>query len=550
MPKVTIDQRAVEVPAGTTVLEAARLLGIDVPTLCYLEGYQPSTSCQVCLVRLVDSGRFVPSCATKVVDGMRVESETPAVHNLRRTALELLLSDHVGDCLAPCYFACPAHMDIPQMLRDIGQEDVRSAIATIKEDIALPAVLGRVCPKPCEKGCRRSGSDGPVEVCDLKRHVADLDLASQHPYRPPCRPASGKSVAIIGAGPTGLAAAFHLRRDGHAVTLVDAQPQPGGRLWHEFPPDQLPRETLAAEVAVILALSIELRATTRVGLDVTLSELRDSHDAVLVACGAVDVQEIRRWGLPATARGVQVNQGTFETPLHAVFAAGNAIRGKGLVVRSVADGKEAAAAISQYLRGEAIAPVQRPFSSRMGKVSDEEMTELVALAAPGPRRTGGIAEASAVSAVEASQQASRCLSCGCAAHGRCRLERYAALYGADHGKYQSDRRAFVRVNRHGAVIYELGKCINCELCIQIAAESQSALGLSFVGRGFDVRVGVPFHGTMEQGLGEMAAKCVAACPTGALYFSPLHTLVDLTHHRCGHGRCREPAPDGNYSAHG
>jgi len=108
------------------------------------------------------------------------------------------------------------------------------------------------------------------------------------------------------------------------------------------------------------------------------------------------------------------------------------------------------------------------------------------------------------------------------------------MYGADPGRYRDARRAFVVVNRGGSVQYEPGKCINCELCIQIAGESQEALGLTFVGRGFDVRVGVPFQGTMEQALGPLAAKCVAACPTGALYFSQVRDFVplqDLSHPR-------------------
>lgn len=527
MPTITIDDRPIEVPAEATVLAAARRLGIDIPTLCYLEGYKPSTSCQVCVVKLLDTGRIVPACGTRVVEGMRVASETPEVHRLRRTALELLLSDHVGDCLAPCFFACPAHMDIPQMLRQIGDEDLPSAIATIKEDIALPAILGRVCPKPCEKGCRRHGADGPVEVCDLKRYVADRDLASRAPYLPPCRPDSGRRVAVIGAGPTGLAAAFHLRREGHAVTVFDAPEQPGGRLHHEFSETELPRKTLAAEVGLIFRLGVELRSGTRVGRDVPLAELTSQYDAVLVACGAVDKAEVRAWGLAVGARGIEAHAGTFQTNLRGVFAAGNAVRGKALVVRSVADGKEAAAAISQYLAGKPITPVQRPFSSRMGKIHAEEMPEFLARAADRPRRNDTNFAVDAISVHGVADQAHRCLSCGCPAHGNCALERYAAMYGAEPGRYHDGRRAYVVVNRGGSVQYEPGKCINCELCIQIAAESQEALGLTFVGRGFDVRVGVPFQGTMEQALGPLAAKCVAACPTGALYFSAARELVPL-----------------------
>jgi len=527
MPRLTIDNREVEVPPGGTVLDGARKLGIEIPTLCFLEGYEASCSCQICIVKLADVGRFVPSCGTRAVDGMQIESETPEVHQLRKTALELLLSDHVGDCRAPCFFACPAHMDVPKMLREIGDEDLRSAIATIKEDIALPAVLGRVCPKPCEKGCRRSGADGPVEVCELKRYTADLDLVSGDPYVPTCRPDSGKRVAVVGAGPTGLAAAFHLRQQGHAVTLIDAGEKPGGRLLTEFSEDELPRETLEGEISVILALGIELQANTRLGGDRTLEGLREQFDAVLLACGATDKKDAEAWGLEATSRGIVIDKGTFETNLPGVFAAGNVLRGKGMVVRSVADGKEAAGVIGQYFAGKTIVPVSRHFSSRMGKLQEGEMGEFFASADEGPRLDTESAEPQPLSLPIASQQAHRCFGCGCAAQGNCKLERYAIMYGAETTKYQSGRRAFVQVNRNGSVIYEPGKCINCELCIKIAAESRDALGLTFVGRGFDVRIGVPFDGTIEEALGDVAAKCIAACPTGALYLSPAHTLVDL-----------------------
>ena len=128
LPRITIDDKTIEVAEGTTVLTAARQLGISIPTLCSLEGYEPSTSCQVCLVRDRQRGQLLPSCATKAADGMQIDSDTEEVHAVRRTALELLFSDHVGDCLAPCFFACPAHMDIPLMLEQIGEHDASRAI--------------------------------------------------------------------------------------------------------------------------------------------------------------------------------------------------------------------------------------------------------------------------------------------------------------------------------------------------------------------------------------------------------------------------------------
>lgn len=516
MPRVRIDQLEFEVPPGTTVLEAARLVGIDVPALCYFDGYRPSTSCLVCVVKIAGSGRLVPSCATQVTDGLCVESETAEVYEARRTALELLLSDHVGDCLAPCHFACPAHMDVPTMLREITREDLREALVTVKRDIALPAILGRVCPKPCEKGCRRASADGAVAVCGLKRFVADVDLASPEPYLPQCRPHSGKRVAIVGAGPTGLAAAWHLRQAGHAVTLFDDQPEPGGRLWRETTIEELPREVLRAEAGLVLRLGAALRPGAVVGENPSLDEVRRQFDAVLVACGAVDKGRIERLGLKAGPRGIEVNKETFETGTPGVFAAGNCIRTKGLVVRSVADGKEAALCIDQYLRGEAVTGPPDPFSVRIGRMERDEVAGLVAAASLAPRHDAGPAEG--FHKDEAAEQAGRCLHCDCRALAGCKLRRYAAQYGADPSRFRGRRARVQQDHRHADVVYEPGKCINCELCIQIAAAAGEPLGLTFIGRGFDVRVGVPFDRSLAEALGKVAAQCVAACPTAALAF--------------------------------
>ena len=547
------------------LLNAARALGIDVPTLCFLEGFEPSTSCLVCMVRVRGRSGFVPSCATRAEDGMEVESETPEVHQVRKTAIELLLSDHVGDCLAPCHFTCPAHMDIPLMLRQITAQDPREAIATVKEAIALPAVLGRVCPKPCEKGCRRGAADGAVAVCQLKRFVADADLASGQPYVPECGPASGKRVAIVGAGPTGLSAAYYLRRQGHAVTVFDDQPQPGGRLLRETTPEELPRDVLAAEIDLILRLGVELRAGTRVsegigdrGLGIGDGPQRAvsnpqspipfpllcrDFDAVLLACGNVGKGQVEQWGLKPGAHGILVDKETFQTSRPGVFAAGNAIRAKGLVVRSVADGHEAAAAIHRFLTGPGIASVgqaslpvggeaslpvlerqtgmsalpiiaAKPFSTRVGKLDPAEVAGMVGLASPAARHDADAARGFEI--IEAVEQAGRCLHCDCRALSTCKLRRYAALYGAEPGRYRGERRPLRQFLQPSGALYEPGKCIDCGLCIQIAAAAKEPLGLTFVGRGFDVRIGVPFNRSLEEALGRVAAECIAACPTAAL----------------------------------
>jgi ferredoxin len=514
MPRLTIDGREVEMPAGATLLDAARKLDMDIPTLCFMKGLKPATSCLVCLVKVRNPDRLVPSCGMSVQDGMVVESETEEVHGARRMALELLLGDHLGDCLAPCHFSCPAHMDIPLMLRQIAGQQLREAIVTVKDAIPLPAILGRICSKPCEKGCRRHAADGSVTVCQLKRFVADADLASDSPFVPNRAAPTGKRVAVVGAGPTGLSAAYYLLRLGHEVTLLDDQPHAGGRLWRETTPEELPREVLNAEIGLILRMGLDYRPDGRVGQAPTLDQLRQEYDAVLLACGALDQDKIHGFGLKSAPHGIAVDRENHRTSLDKVYAAGNAIRGHGLVVRSVGDGREVARSIHHHLVGHPDPLGSKPFSSRIGRLVGEEMGQFLGLAGAAPRHE----DPAGMALDRAVEQAGRCLHCDCRALAGCKLRHYAALYGAEPGRFKSERRPLVIQIQPSGILYEPGKCIDCGLCVQIVEAAREPLGLTFVGRGFDVRIGVPFQRSLEEALGKVAAQCVAACPTAALAF--------------------------------
>jgi ferredoxin len=293
---------------------------------------------------------------------------------------------------------------------------------------------------------------------------------------------------------------------------------------HEPSEAELPRDVLDAEIASLVRAGFEVRCGTRVGSAVPFAQLSKEFDAILVACGATARDQAHGWGLPVGPRGLHVNKETFETGVRGVFAAGNAIRGKGLVVRSAADGKEVAAAIDQFLSGQPVSGLAKPFSSRIGRVYAEEMPQFLAGASTLPREEPQEVEQQGQPKGEppgyqlpqAIQQAERCLHCDCRALESCKLRRYAALYGADPARYPGQRHPFQQIVARSHVIYEPGKCINCGLCIQIAAAAGEPLGLSFVGRGFDVRVGVPFDRTMDEALTKVAAQVVAACPTAAL----------------------------------
>jgi NADPH-dependent glutamate synthase beta subunit-like oxidoreductase len=517
MPRLVIDGREVEVPEGATVLVAARRLGIDIPTLCYLEGLPAGTSCMACVVKVNGREALVPSCATRAEDGMRVESETDEVREARRAALELLLGDHVGDCLGPCHGACPAHMDIPRMIREIARGDLRGAIETVKARIALPAVLGRICPAPCERACRRGAHDAPLAIMHLKRRAADADLAGGEPYLPPRQAPSGRRVAVAGAGPTGLAAAYYLLQDGHACTLLDDHERAGGALRYAVDEDRLPRAVLEAEIGVLSRLGAEFRAGVRVGRNVALADLSREFDAVVLAIGEPAAGEAERLDLKAEGGRIAIAKETFETSLPGVFAAGDAVRkGNRMAVRAVADGRAVAGCVADRLAGRPIGGPHREFTVHIGQVTEAEMAAFLAGASDVPRVEPAGGPGAGLAPEEARREAARCLRCDCRKPVACKLRRYADLYGARPARYKGERRPFTQYADHPDLVYEPGKCIACGICIRIAEAARERLGLAFIGRGFRVRVGVPFGETVAEGLRETGLACAEACPTGAL----------------------------------
>ena len=283
---LTIDGQSVTVEPGTTVLEAARALGIRIPTLCHVDGLPPSSSCFLCAVQVEGRATLAPSCAMPAASSMVVHTDTDEIRASRKMALELLLSDHAGDCVGPCMTGCPARFDIPGFLTEVSAGHDRRSAEIAADFLALPASLGRICPRLCEQRCHRCDAEAALSVGGLHRFAADRDMASGERYVPRPDAASGKRVAIVGAGPAGLSAAYNLLRRGHGVVLFDAHDEPGGMLRYGIPAFRLPHEVLAQEIDIIRVLGGEFRMGRRLGADIALDELRRDFDAVFLAIGA------------------------------------------------------------------------------------------------------------------------------------------------------------------------------------------------------------------------------------------------------------------------
>ncbi len=292
MPKVTlsIDGKEIMAEAGGNLLEVALLNGIEVPHLCYDPRIKPFGSCRLCFVDTGGPRGPVPACGTEVAEGMKVETDNEALRGLRKTALELLLSEHCGDCIAPCRLACPAHIDIQGYIAYIDRGDYKMAANLIKEKMPLPSICGRVCPRFCEEQCRRNLVDEAVNICDLKRFAGDFDLDAVDAYAPAAKKDSGKKVAVVGGGPAGLTAAYYLALEGHRVTLYDRGPKLGGMLRYGIPEYRLPKALLEREVNLIAGLCKEVRIGEVLGRDFSVEELKEQYDAIFLGLGSQSAQ--------------------------------------------------------------------------------------------------------------------------------------------------------------------------------------------------------------------------------------------------------------------
>lgn len=526
--RVTATINGIEVSAapGTTIIQAAGKAGIEIPTLCYLEGLPVQSSCFLCVVDLEGREPLSPACATPLPPGAVIHTDSARVIAARKTCLELLLSDHAGSCVGNCTAACPANLEIASFMDEVELGDYRAALQIIHRALPLPATLGHVCAGHCESACLRKDVDESLSIKRMHGLIAETDMARPDPYIPPCQPSTGKRIAIVGAGPSGLSAAHYLLEQGHDCLLYDAAEEPGGLLRYGMPVDLLDKSVIDAEWKIIGQMGARFQPGWRLGRDGTLAALRDEYDAVVLAIGAgvdwttesrsVDRELIEELGLAFGRRGVDADRDTGATRIPGVYAAGEVVSGISNTVRSIASGHRAADAIgAQLASGKPATGKKWFFRARM---TDAERGEL--FSRPAGKRASTVQLGAAIRSGDAGHaggEASRCLDCACVSLHSCRLRHYSTRYNADPNRYAGGARRELAPDRsHPLVDYEPGKCILCGLCVAVADAESDRPGLTFSGRGFDTRVAVPFDQEIRRGIETSARRCAEVCPSGAI----------------------------------
>ena len=512
---ITINGEKISVRRDSLVIDAASSLNISIPTLCHIKNEKPFTSCMICMVKDNSSNQLIPACSTRVEENMDIITDSPEVHHFRKAALELLLSEHLGDCEAQCRMICPAFLNIPAVIRDIQLGNIDTALEKIIESIPIPKIISLICKAPCEKGCRRKRHDAPLSIRSLMHYTA----FTANRKKVAKFAESEKSAAIIGSGPAGLSTAWYLLQRGYKCVVFEKNNLLGGGL-RSIPKTTLPPEIIDEEIALIESAGCEFRRNREIKyLDINvLKNLKTEFDAVVIA--------------PGSANGTIPDN--FDMP-DWLFTVGDILVPTKQAVRSVADGRETAEEIDLFWKKNIPAePQKHPHSSsyfdmynkthlknridsRLGPLKDGDMEQFLKTASPDgklePDDKSGI-----FTPKNAEKESARCLHCDCKKAESCRLRDLATEYGASQKHYNTHLERtgkFIR-NIDQNIIYEPGKCIKCGICVRICAKFAEKEGMTFTQHSHKTEVALPFNIPLSRGLGKAADECIKNCPTGAL----------------------------------
>ena len=288
---ITIDNKPYTAYQNQTILQVILDQDIPLPLL----GFDPKfrdwkDNSGLSMVELKD-GTLVHPGITLCEEGLTVFTKSEELETFRKFRLKELLEDHQADCTAPCHRSCPAGVDIQGYLKQVAVGNFKAAYDIILDSNPLPAICGRVCPHPCEAACRRNLIDSPVAINPVKRFVADM-IEQEEPFFPEV-PATGKRLAVVGGGPSGLSAAYYSALKGHDVTLFERQEKAGGMMRYGIPSYRLPEDVMDREIDRIEKAGVTIVTGKSLGQQLRLEDLQKDFDSVYMAVGSWEPSSMR-----------------------------------------------------------------------------------------------------------------------------------------------------------------------------------------------------------------------------------------------------------------
>lgn len=510
MTELNINNKTYTAEPNETILSVAQRADIHIPTMCWVKEFGPSTSCMVCMVQDMRNGKMLTSCSAKAEQGMEIETDNAEVLDMRKSALELLLSEHQGDCEAPCQRVCPAEMNIPLMNRLIATGKLEEALKNITETIALPSILGYICPAPCEKACRRKDIDEPVSICLLKRFVGENAC-----HKPTLKAKNGQKVAVVGAGPAGLSAAYYLALNGFECDIYDANELPGGKMRTDISEDKLPKIVLDNDIERIKSVGVIFHQNQQVDAEKIETELAKRYNYILLTVGAEATINSATFNKTdaSTIKELEV----FSSNACTIFVPKQIPTKSKMAVRAAALGRKLAEWTMEFNEKQTISVPERSFNSVYKRIAEVEREEFLKEADNhlGQQRTDSFLIG--FSSAQAIKEAQRCLHCDCREKENCSLRNLSTEYKASQRVYTLEKPQHTKKNAdHPLIIFEKLKCIKCGICIQTAQQEGEVTGFAFHGRGFDVEIAIPIEKTIHTLSDKAAISCAKNCPTGAI----------------------------------
>jgi ferredoxin len=464
----------------------------------------------VCVVQDKRNGKILTSCSAKAEQGMDIETDNAEVLDMRKSALELLLSEHYGDCEAPCQRVCPAEMDIPLMNRLIASGNMNEALKKVTETIALPTILGYICPAPCEKACRRKDIDEPVSICLLKRFTGENEN-----LKPSIKPKNGIKVAVIGAGPAGLAAAYYLALNGFDCNVYDNNDLPGGKMRTDIPEEKLPRKVLVAEIKKIKSLGVVFFQNQTIDAARIEKKLANEYAFILLTIGAETFIDTSVFNKTTSSQlnGLEIFKSNYCT----ILAPKQIPTKSKMAVRASALGRKLCEWTMEFVENNEVKTPDRQFNSVYKRIAEVERDEFLKEATnhSGQEKTSNYL--TGFTTEQAIKEAQRCLHCDCREKDNCTLRNLSTEHKASQRVYTIDKpKNTVKNLGHKTIILEKLKCIKCGICIKTAQSEGDKTGFAFSGRGFEVEIVIPIEKNIDELTERTAISCAKNCPTGAI----------------------------------